>query len=504
MENINRIKILSAEQMRWLDAETMLREPIESIDLMERAANAMCEEILKDFPLNENFAIFCGKGNNGGDGLVIARLLMNLNKTVTVFVANDTSNASPEFKLNFERLKNIANAKILCFQDPFELSSNTICIDAIFGTGLQLPLKQEYSHLIQRINKHFNSIIAIDINSGLPSDLPISPEIDLLVIQSSITYCIASPKLSLLFVETGRFCEKIKVVDIGLSASALSELVAQYYAIGADIMNHLPHRARFDYKQKLGHVLVAAGSLGKSGAAFLCGKSTMEVGAGLVTFACPDDCIIPLQSSFAEAMTLHGLGEAFLAKFNIDIEPFSVLAIGPGLGTNAATVLFIKQLLEQWEKPVVLDADALNCIATLDNFNWPNGAIITPHPGEFDRLTRKHNNSFERLLSQIEYSKKHDIIIVLKGAYTAVSMPNGEVFFNFTGTPAMAKAGSGDTLTGIIAGYLAQGLHPQTAALLSVYIHGRAGELAAATKGIYSTNATDLINSIHLCINQKV
>lgn len=502
MSYFNPIKVLNAQQMRWLDAETSKREPISSINLMERAATAIFNELIYDFGKHLHFVLFCGKGNNGGDGLVLARLLTLYKKEVTVFIPDDVSTASTDFLINLNRFKECKGAIIRNFEDEFENDENTICIDALFGTGIKLPLNEYYIQLIKRINKHYNKIISIDINSGLPCD--IQENIDLTAINSIVTYCIHSPKTSLFYPETGQYCQKIKVVDIGLNKLACSEIESNEYYITDDVFSLLPARQRFAYKQKMGHVLVAAGSKGMAGAAFLCGKATMEVGAGLVTYACPEACVFPLQASFPEAMTLSNLGENHLIDLPKTLSNYAVLAVGPGIGTESATQKMLEELLKKCERPIVIDADALNCIAHSKKINWPVNAVITPHPGEFDRLTKTHKNSYDRLITQKELSVKHQIVIVLKGAYTCVALPDGSVYFNSSGSQAMAKAGSGDVLTGIIAGFMAQGLQSADAALLGVYVHGKSGEIAASKKGIYSTNATDLINNIHLCINQNI
>ena len=504
MGNYNAIKILNSHQMRMLDAATIDKEPIASIDLMERAAGEIFAQIKQDFGNVHQFTLFCGKGNNGGDGLVLARLLCLELKKVTVYIPAQLDSASPDFSINLARLKKMNGVKIKNFEDEFEIDDKGVAVDALFGTGIKLPLNQVYIDLINRINAHFQRIVSIDINSGLPCDLPLEKNQQIVAIRSCITYCIHSPKLSLLFAETGRLCEKIKIIPIGLDAATKNELTSNLFFLTEEIVEQLPIRPKFSYKQKMGHVLVMAGSKGKSGAAYFCGKAAMEVGAGLVTFACPEACIAPLQSNFPEAMTLCDLGEDSLKEWPTNTANFSVLAIGPGIGTNQATQLLLEKELLQWKKPAVMDADALNCIAAMENFQWTLNTVITPHPGEFDRLTKAHHNSYDRFLTQIEFSIRNQIIIVLKGAYTSITLPNGVVYFNSTGTPAMAKAGSGDVLTGIIAGFMAQGITPETATLLGVYIHGKAGEKAASRKGLHSTNASDLINNIHLCIHQNI
>jgi len=441
--------------------------------------------------------LFCGKGNNSGDGLVIARLLSLNNIKVTVFIPSHISSASLDFLINLKRLEAYSAVNIRNFEDDFKETENTICIDAIFGSGIKSPLDEYYIGLINRINNDYQNIMSIDIDSGLPRDWNDAEEI--VAIQSSITYCIHSRNASLFIAETGHYCQKIKVVAIGLNISDYNEIESDIFYTTSEVLSLLPARPKFSYKQKLGHVLVAEGNKGMAGVAYLCGKASIEVRAGMVNYNCPEASIVPLQASFLDAMKLLGVGQDYLEEKPKSLTNYSVLAIGPGIGTHLVT----QKMLQERRKPVVIDADALNCIAGFKYFDWPVNAIITPHTVEFERLTKIHKSSYERFVSPKEFSIKHQIIVVLKGAYTCISLPNGPAHINSSGTQALAKAGSGDLLKGIIAGYLAQGLQPEAAAVLGVYVHRKSGEIAASKKGIYSTNATNIINNIHLCINLK-
>lgn len=485
--------------MKWLDEQTILKEPVLSIDLMERAAKALCSQILLDYPDRNNFVVFCGKGNNGGDGLALSRLLLTEGRKVKTIIPDDIASATPEFSLSLKRLKNTGGSQILeGIADDFLDSDSPVCIDALFGNGFKLPVAPPYLEWIQCMNENFDVVISIDINSGMPSDMEHNLEIKLSeVVHSTVTYCIGAPKMSLLFPETGRVCGRIVTIDIQHDHEAWQEIETPLnFLTDAEASRILPNRPRFAYKNSFGHVLVMAGSRGKTGAAFLCGRSAMENGAGLLSYATCSYVEDALQVSFPEAMTLSVSGDDFVSGMPEEISKFDVLAIGPGLGTESETMKVVIQMIQNFNGRLVVDADALNAISKDSQFLWPKEVIITPHPGEFDRLTKQHDSCYQRFLSQVEYSKKHQITVVLKGAYTSISLPDGTVYFNMTGTAAMAKAGSGDVLTGIIAALLAQRMSPTNAAKLGVYLHGRSGEIAAAVKGMYSVNASDLIRHI--------
>lgn len=496
------MKLLSAPEMHWLDKQTIQQEPVSSLDLMERAAKKIFDQILIDFKAHNEFIVICGKGNNGGDGLVISRLLLSTGKCVVTVIPSEVTHASDEFTTNLERLTKTEGHFITSEINQIVTGENPICIDALFGNGFHPPLKEPYIALISWMNEKFTQIVSIDINSGLPSDLNVFHELDMnRVVKSTLTYCIGSPKLSLLFPETGWVCDMFKTIDIGHHAVSRDAIQTPYfYMTDAEILRLLPVRSRFAYKNTFGHVLAMAGSKGKSGAAYLCGKAAMETGAGLVSYHTCSYTADTLQIAFPEAMTLPNESGDTVINVPSELSRFSVLAIGPGLGTSSETVTAIKETLKNFDGPVVADADALNACSIGGDWTWTPGTIITPHPGEFDRLTQQHKDGYTRFLSQMEYSKKHQIIVVLKGANTSISLPDGRVYFNLTGTAAMAKAGSGDVLTGMIAAFLAQGLSPENAAIAGVYLHGRSGELAAASKGPYSVIASDLIGYIHQSI----
>lgn len=486
------MKIFNTVQMKQLDLMTMKSQGLSSWQLMERAGRQLTVQILKDYQHQNNFVVCCGKGNNGGDGLVISRLLQLQGKKVVTIIPKDLTNVSVDFLINIKKLEDLPGIELRHYPCKMDDLQEWLLIDALFGSGLNKPLSNEWLAWVHDINR-FKKVVAVDINSGLPStpDLAMHAA-DYTAVVSQITYCIDSPKLSLLMADFGSVCEQLKIVDIGLDPDCKQQTDVNFYTIDEDVLYTKPQRKRFDYKNKLGHLLVHAGSAGKCGAAYLCGKAALKTGCGLVSYATDNYCADKLQILLPEAMIA-----AFLPEAIVDVSQFDVLAAGPGLGKSVTAKNNLTTLLKLWNKPMVLDADALNILSEKSDHIWQNNAIITPHVGEFDRLTQKHNSAFDRLQTQIKYSVQNQIIIVLKGAYTSVSMPDGKVYFCMNGTPAMAKAGSGDVLTGIIASLLCQHVNPEKAACLGVYIHARAGEIAAEEFGLNSPVASDIINNIH-------
>jgi NAD(P)H-hydrate epimerase len=494
------MKILSAEQIKLCDAFTIQNEPVASIDLMERAAMACIKHIVKNASIDSDFAIFCGKGNNGGDGLAIARLLIKRSYSVKVFVLDQSQNASEDFKTNLERLKELKAdcISILSKEDDLkqiEFTPTTLIIDALFGTGLNKSLSGLVAQLVNFINATKLFIISIDIPSGLYADK--ANDKDDVIIYSSVTLSFQCPKLSFLMPQNGIYVPEFEILDIGLDKNFIQNIPAPYFYITkADLKPLLKQRAKFSHKGLYGHALLIAGAYGKMGASVIASQACLRSGAGLLTVQTPQKGINILQNSIPEAMVNADNNEEIISELPA-MDKFSAVGIGPGIGTAIETEKVIKNLLN-YNLPMVLDADALNILS--ENKTWlsflqPN-SILTPHVKEFDRLTQKHKDDFERLESAKQFSMKHRCILVLKGAYTSIITPDGNVFFNSTGNAGLAKGGSGDTLTGIILGLLARGYTPPQAALLGVYIHGSAADSCLKKIHIESLLATDVINKI--------
>lgn len=494
------MKILNAEQIRACDAFTIQNEPITSIDLMERAASACIKHIVKNASIDSDFVVFCGKGNNGGDGMAIARFLIKRNYQVKVFVVDHSSNESEDFKTNLERLKEL---KPDCLSTlgktedlrQIEFTPSSLIIDALFGTGLNKPLTGIAAELVNFINATQLFIISIDIPSGLFPDKA-NDKSDI-IIHSSITLSFQFPKLSFLMPQNGSYVPEFEVLDIGLDKNFISNIsTPHFYITKSDLQPLLKQRPKFSHKGIYGHALLVAGGYGKMGASVIAAKACLRSGAGLLTVQTPKKGIDILQSSVPEAMVNADDHEEVITELPT-MDKFNAVGVGPGIGTASVTESMIKKLLN-YDIPVVFDADALNILS--ENKTWLSflqaDSILTPHVKEFDRLTQKHTDDFERLSTAKQFAIKHRCIVVLKGAYTQTITPDGNVFFNSTGNAGLAKGGSGDTLTGIILGLLARGYTPPQAALIGVYLHGSAADSCLKKIHMESLLATDVINKI--------
>lgn len=494
------MKILSAEQIKVCDAFTIKNEPITSIDLMERAAMACIKHIVKNASIDSDFVVFCGKGNNGGDGLAIARFLIKRNYNVKTYVIDHSSSVSDDFTTNLERLKELRPESVFHIEKEedlkqLELTPSTLIIDALFGIGLNKPLSGLIAELVGFINATKLFIISIDIPSGLYADKPNDKED--VIVRSSVTLTFQFPKLSFLMPQNGIYVPEFEVLDIGLDKTFIQNISSpHYYITKSDLQPLLKQRHKFSHKGNFGHALLVAGAYGKMGASVIAAKACLRSGAGMLTVQTPKKGIEILQSSIPEAMVNADEDEELITELP-SLDKFTAVGIGPGIGTNAATESVIKKLLS-YALPMVFDADALNILA--NNKTWLSflapDTILTPHVKEFDRLTQKHINDFERLETAKQFSIKNRCIVVLKGAYTQTVMPDGSVFFNSTGNAGLAKGGSGDTLTGIILGLLARGYTPPQAALIGVYIHGSAADNTTKKIHIESLLATDVISRL--------
>lgn len=495
------MKILSAKQMHNTDAHTIEKEPIASIDLMERAAGTFFDKIIRQFPTQKTYCIFCGKGNNGGDGLAIARMLLLNDKEVSVFIVNYTDSASDDFLTNYERLLELQNLNCniieLSEYHDITIPSDAIIIDGIFGSGLNRPVSGFTSEYISFLNTLPNTKIAIDIPSGLFADTPLEP--NAVVFKADETITFQSPKLQFLFAENEQFVGSMHITDISL-INPFSDKETPFEFITQDDIK-LHKRNTFAHKGSFGHALLVSGSYGKMGAAVLASKSCLRTGCGLLTTHCPEQGLPILQTAIPEAMASIDNNPKIISNIPTG-DTYSAVGIGPGIGTDEITKNTLQKFLQTNTKPVVLDADALNIIAQnpqMWEFIKPN-TVITPHPKEFDRLTHSHSSCYERFKTQISFAKERNCIVVLKGHYTSIASPDGTVYFNSTGNPGMATAGSGDVLTGIILSLLAQKYEPIEAAKIGVFIHGLAGDYAQKKLGTMSLIASDIINNLPCAI----
>jgi len=492
-------KVFTVDKVHLADQFTIENEPIKSIDLMERAANACVNWILTRTDKSQSFAIFCGPGNNGGDGLTIARLLSERNFDVRVFVL-EAEGYSVDHKVNSDRLKihKGVEVKAIKFDSDFpEFKNQEIIIDALFGSGLSKPLSSLVANLVEHLNKQNTHRIAIDIPSGVFADKS-SVLKKTIRFQADYTLSFQFPKLAFFMPENDAFVGDWKVLDIGLSSDYIQKTNTPYYFLQTISARELIRpRAKFAHKGLFGHGLLIAGSMGKMGAAVLAGKAGLRSGAGLITVHHPKSGISIIPTVVPELMTSIDENESIFSKIP-DLSAYSAIAIGPGLGIAKQSQAAFKFLIQESKLPLIIDADGLNILS--ENKTWlsflPPNSILTPHIKEFERLAGKAENDFDRLQKQIDFAKKHKVYLVLKGAHTSIASPEGKVFFNSTGNPGMATAGSGDVLTGILLGLKAQNYTSLHASILGVFLHGIAGDFAAENKGQASLIASDIVESI--------
>ena len=507
------MKILPVEKIREADAFTIENEPVASIDLMERAASKVYDWFMKRCKTKEvSVKIFCGIGNNGGDGLALARMLFFTGIIPQVFVVRFSDKMSRDCEMNFNRLKEETETPMydIFSEDDFPLINDTdIVVDAIFGSGLNRNIEGFAAELIKHLNDNNAIRIAVDIPSGLLAcggqqstdngqQSSSKSHNSHQIFRADYTLSFQFPKLAFMFPENDAFVGRWEVLDIGLHKDFIDNVeTLNFYTTEDMAMPILRKRTKFSHKGTYGHALLVAGSSGKTRAALLAAEACLRTGVGLLTAHLPKDALLPMQIYLPEAMTSIDKSETHCTEID-DIIPYTAIGVGPGIGKNAETATLLKKIIQEATQPLVLDADALNIIS--ENPTWlsflPDNTILTPHPKEFERLFGKTNNSYERLELQRKMSVIHNIIIVLKGAHTAITFPNGTCFFNSTGNPGMATAGSGDVLTGMILSLLAQRYTPQEAALLGVYLHGKAGDEAAKEIGENSMIARDIIKSI--------
>lgn len=494
------MKIFSSAQIREADAYTIANEPIKSIDLMERAASGCYDWIINKFDKSFSYKIFCGVGNNGGDGLVIARKLFESGFDVEVYIARFSEKCSDDFTINYERLKKLNGIKYseitgTIFNLPL-INSKQIFIDAIFGSGLSHPVTGFTAGIIKKINQSRATVISIDIPSGLFCDDNSSNTRENIV-KAAYTLTFELPKLSFLFPENAENVGDWQIIPIGLDKKFISEVSVKNYFISKKTAGRiLKPRKKFSHKGTYGHALLLCGSYGKMGAAVLASKACLRSGAGLTTVHIPKCGFEIVQTANPEAMASIDESEQFITTLP-KLEKFNAIGIGPGIGIEKQTQNAVKLLIQNSSVPMVIDADAINKIA--ENKTWlsfvPKHSIFTPHPKEFERLCGKSSNDFERMQKQIDFAKKFNCYIILKGAHTCIACPDGEAFFNSTGNPGMATGGTGDVLTGFLTGLLAQKYSSKEACVLGVYLHGLAGDFAAEKKGFEALIASDIIES---------
>jgi ADP-dependent NAD(P)H-hydrate dehydratase / NAD(P)H-hydrate epimerase len=485
--------IPSIQEVRDLDQETIKKEPIASIDLMERASRRFCNEFLKgDFkPLS--VLVFCGPGNNGGDGLAIARILSETGLNVDISIINPEKGSS-DFKANLTRVpKRVKSFKIIENEDLKRLSHYPCIIDGIFGSGLTRAIEGVFADAINWINESEAEIYSIDIPSGMFGDK--ANDVSDPIVNADWTYSFQFQKSSFMMPYQGSFTGEVEVLDIGILPEAIERMAPERsYFEAEDARILLKRRKKFSHKGSYGHGLLISGSLGKMGAAALAGKAAFRSGLGLLTIHSPKCGVQIVQESLNEAMVSEDNGTEHLYGCP-PLDTFDGIAIGPGIGTAEETADMMEYLLKEVKSPMVIDADALNILSSRPSLfkKIPKNSILTPHPGEFKRMVNNWKDDYQRLELQWKFADKYECIVVLKGANTSIAFPNGVVSFNSSGNPGMATAGSGDVLTGILLGLLAQGYSSNDASLLGVYLHGLAGDLGVQKRGFEGLIASDIV-----------
>lgn len=496
------MKIFTSTQIHELDRYTIEHEPIKSIDLMERAGKAITHAITEEWTTHTPVVVFAGPGNNGGDALAVARLLINEGYKVKTYLFNITNHLSDDCVLNRQRLLDGKHAKdlieVTAKFDPPELTADMLVVDGLFGSGLNKPLAGGFASLVKYINQSPAKVVSIDVPSGLMSE-DNTYNVRANIIHAYLTLTLHERKLSFLFGDAQQFIGKLKVLDIRLSPEYIQKTEAQYHVLEEnDIRSRLLHRDDFAHKGNMGNALIVAGSYGMAGAAVLATRACLRSGVGKVTAITPKKNYDIMQIAVPEAVLQMDHEETAFTEA-VDTDGFDALGIGPGLGRQETTAIAMIAQIRRAQCPIVADADALNILAS--HRAWmqqlPKGIIMTPHPKELDRLTGSPANAdYERLHRTCELAKSLQAYIILKGHNSALCLPNGNVFFNPTGNSGMATAGSGDVLTGIITALLARGYHQQNACMVGMYLHGLAGDLAAKEIGKESLIASDIIDHL--------
>lgn len=500
------MKLFTCVQIAGIDQQTMKLEPIASIDLMERASFKVAEWLVRHVNHKKPVYLFAGPGNNGGDALAVARMLANSNLNCTAFLCSFGRDLKGDPATNWARLEEqnkVILKKIDSEEDIPEISPETIVIDGLFGSGLNKPLEGLAAKIVQAINQSEATVVSIDIPSGLFGEDNRENNFSA-VVRANFTLTFQFLKLSFLFPENEQFVGEWKVLPIGLHPEAIARTDSSMYFLTKEfISGKITTRKKFSHKGTYGHALLISGSYGKMGAAVLAAKACLRSGVGLLTAHLPRKGYEIMQISLPEAMISIDGSDSVFSELP-DLSPYSAVGAGPGLGKKSETQQVLKNLLQGKPGKLILDADALNILA--ENKDWygllPENTILTPHPKEFERLVGPSADSFERLQKQLEYSSRYKVIVVLKGAHTNISFPDGRLFFNSNGNPGMATAGSGDVLTGIILGLLAQKYSPEDAALLGVFLHGLAGDLAKTEFGENALIAGDIISHLGKAFQQ--
>jgi NAD(P)H-hydrate epimerase len=513
------MKVLSVQQMRNLDKKTIEELGISGLILMENAGRMTAQKIMEHFGHiigDGEIVIIAGKGNNGGDGFVVARHLHNMGKRVKVILIPKRKEVTGDADVNLKILEKL-KFEIIYAEGNYETiqkhlienKSIKIVVDAIFGTGLDSEVKGIYRDVIELINSLNVIRVAVDIPSGLSGDKGIPLGV---CVHAHLTVTFGLPKMGLLTYPGREYVGILEIADIGFPKEFIEEIEPSGYLLDEKfIRSILKPREKNTHKGTYGHLLAICGSIGKTGAACLTALGGIKSGAGLVTLAVPESIAGFVDSRVLESLTFplkdkDGFISLDISAIEKALSEKAAVAIGPGIGVNDDTVELVSYIVENSKIPVVIDADGINSLSkNLEVLRKKKTDIIlTPHPGEMARLISSTPKDVQnnRLEVAVDFAKKFEVYVVLKGAGTIISTPEGKVYFNQTGNPGMASGGMGDVLTGLIGGFLAQGYEPWKAASLGVYIHGRAGDMASQKIGKWGFGAEELAGFIPSVISE--
>ncbi|MDE0399963.1 MAG: NAD(P)H-hydrate dehydratase [Candidatus Poribacteria bacterium] len=516
------MKVVTAAEMRQIDQDTIEGVGIPGIVLMETAGNAIVRAIEQHYQTRHRIGIFVGKGNNGGDGLVIARQLAHAGREVHLFLVSPVDSFTGEAEINLQIARRLG-LQIEFYGNPetvpTTLASCELFVDAIFGTGLRDTVRGSIATVIKTLNNFSTPILSVDLPSGLDANTghPLGT-----CVRADRTVTIGLPKRGLLVHPGAEFAGKLEVVDIGFPEQVIdAQSIKVNWTTATQASQWVPPRPPASHKGTYGRVLVIAGSTGMTGAAALASEAALRAGAGLVTLATPKHLNPILEGLLPEVMTLALPGtdagslsvSATSAILEFAEKTKSVLAIGPGLSQHPDTVRLVHQLIRENQEQalnlkMVVDADGLNALSQVPEIIslLDRETILTPHPGEMSRLTRSSVPSLEadRIRTAQQFASEHNLTLVFKGAPTVTGLANGDVWINSTGNPGMATGGMGDVLTGIIAGLMAQGHSSETAAVLGVYLHGLAGDIAAEMSGMHGLIASDVLKTVPRAISSLI
>lgn len=491
------MKVFSKEQIYEGNKLTVNRQNVSTTDLMERAGSQIFNWIhLRMQGAQVPIHVFCGIGDNGGNGLVLARHLILDGYNVNTYVVNCSDKRSKDFLINYDRIKTVTKNWPILLTGPEafpEIHPDDIIVDAIFGIGLNKPVDDWVKKLFIHFRASKAYTLAIDMPSGLFTDKPV--EDDDAVVWAGFTLSFASPKVVFFLPDTFKFSVQWEVLDIGLDPDFLQITDTVFELIGKhEVLPRYIPRDKFSHKGQFGHALIIGGSYGKIGAVTLASKAALASGVGLVSAFVPKCGYAVLQTSFPEAMVNTDEHKKKITAITFNITP-SAIGIGVGMGTDKKTTIAFEVFLKNNKTPLVVDADGINILSKNKKLLklLPKHTILTPHPKELERLIGTWKNDFDKLNKVKTFSKKYQLIIVIKGANT-ITVFNEKMFINTTGNPGLSTAGSGDVLTGIITGMLAQGYDAFTAAIFGVYLHGKSADIALEQYGYQSLIASHVIN----------